>query len=79
MKMILTFKKMLQQFPVALAQVNAGKASHNSISEIRQIIFFLYQSKEIQKLPKFSNKSNTVYAHQLPFNLEDNINLKRGG
>ena len=31
---------MLQQFPVALAQIKAGKTSHNSISEIRQIISF---------------------------------------
>ena len=31
---------MLQQCPVALAQVKAGSASHNSISEIRQIITF---------------------------------------
>ena len=70
---------MLQQCPVALAQVKAGSASHNSISEIGQIITFLDQSKGIQKLQKFSNKSNTVDAHQLLPNLEDNINLKRSG
>ena len=40
---------MLQKLPIALAQVNAGNNSENSLNEIRQIIYSLYQSKEISK------------------------------
>ena len=40
---------MLQKFPIALAQVKAGNNPENILSEIRQIIYSLYQSKEITK------------------------------
>ena len=40
---------MLQKLPIALAQVNAGNNSENLLNEIRQIIYSLYQSKEISK------------------------------
>ena len=43
---ILTPKQMLQRLPIALAQVKAG---NNLLDEIRQIIYSLYQSKEITK------------------------------
>ena len=46
---ILTPKEMLQRLPIALAQVKAGNNSENLLSEIRQIIYSLYQSKEITK------------------------------
>ena len=46
---ILTPKQMLQRLPVALAQVKAGNNSENLLNEIRQIIYSLYQSKEITK------------------------------
>ena len=46
---ILTPKQMLQRLPIALAQVKAGSNSENSLYEIRQIIYSLYQSKEITK------------------------------
>ena len=46
---ILTPKKMLQWLPVALANVKAGNNSHSLLSEIRQIVYSLYQSKEITK------------------------------
>ena len=38
---------MLQRLPVALAQVKAGNSSENVLNEIRQIIYALYQAKEI--------------------------------
>ena len=44
---ILTPKQMLQRLPIALAQVKAGNDSENLLNEIRQIIYSLYQSKEI--------------------------------
>ena len=40
---------MLQRLPIALAQVKAGNNSKNLLNEIRQIIYSLYQSKEITK------------------------------
>ena len=46
---ILTPKQMLQRFPIALAQVKAGNISEKLLNEIRQIVYSLYQSKEITK------------------------------
>ena len=46
---ILTPKQMLQGLPIALAQVKAGNNSENSLNEIRQIVYSLYQSKQITK------------------------------
>ena len=46
---ILTLKQMLQRLPIALAQVKADNNSENLLNEIRQIIYSLYQSKEITK------------------------------
>ena len=41
---------MLQQLPIALAQVKAGKNSESLLNEIRQIVYLLYQSKKITKI-----------------------------
>ena len=38
---------MLQRLPKALVQVKAGNTSQNLLNEIRQIIYSLYQGKEI--------------------------------
>ena len=46
---ILTPKQMLQRLPIALAQVKAGNNSENLLNETRQIVYSLYQSKEITK------------------------------
>ena len=46
---ILTSKQMLQRLPIAFAQVNAGSNSKSLLNEIRQIVYYLYQSKEISK------------------------------
>ena len=46
---ILTPKQMLQRLSIALAQVKAGNISENLLNEIRQIIYSLYQAKEITK------------------------------
>ena len=40
---------MLQRLPIALPQVKAGNNSQNLLNEIRQVIYLLYQSKEINK------------------------------
>ena len=46
---ILTPKQFLQRLPIALAQVKAGNNSESLLNEIRQIVYSLYQSKEITK------------------------------
>ena len=46
---ILTPKQMLQRLPIALAQVKAGNKSESLLNEIRQIVYSLYQSKQITK------------------------------
>ena len=43
---MLTPKQMLQRFSIALAQVKAGDNSENLLSEIRQIVYSLYQSRK---------------------------------
>ena len=40
---------MLQKLPIALAQIKIGNNSQNLLNEIRQIVYSLYQSKEITK------------------------------
>ena len=46
---ILTPKQMLQRLPKAFPQVKAANTSENLLNEIRQIIYSLYQAKEITK------------------------------
>ena len=46
---MLTPKQILQRLPVALAQVKAGNNSESLLNEIRQIVYSLYQSKQITK------------------------------
>ena len=46
---ILSPKQMLERLPIALAQVKAGNNSESLLNEIRQIIYSLYQSKQIKK------------------------------
>ena len=41
---------MLQRLAIALAQIKAGKNSESLLNEIRQIVYSLYQSKEITKI-----------------------------
>ena len=45
----LTPKQMLQRLPIALAQIKAGNNSESLLNEIRQIVYSLYQSKQITK------------------------------
>ena len=46
---ILKYKQMFQRLPIALAQVKAGNNSESLLNEIRQIVYSLYQSKQITK------------------------------
>ena len=46
---ILTPKQMLQRLAIVLAQAKAGNNSERLLNEIRQLVYSLYQSKEITK------------------------------
>ena len=46
---VLTPKQMLQRLPIALAQVRPTNNSESLLNEIRQIVYCLYQSKQITK------------------------------
>ena len=46
---ILTPKQLLQRLPIAPAQVKAANNSENLLNEIRQMVYSLYQSKNITK------------------------------
>ena len=48
---------MLERLPIALAQMKAGNNSESLLNETRQIVYSLYQSKEITK-KVCNNKSN---------------------
>ena len=40
---------MLQTLPIALAQTKSGNNSESLLKEIRQIVYSLYQSKDVTK------------------------------
>ena len=40
---------MLQRLPISFAQIKAGNNSQSLLNEIRQMVYSLYQSKEITK------------------------------
>ena len=46
---VLSSKQMLQRLAIALPQVKAGNNSEDLLNEIRQIVYSLYQSKQITK------------------------------
>ena len=46
---MLTPKQMLQRLPIGLAQAKASNNSEILLNEIRQIVYSLYQSKQITK------------------------------
>ena len=50
---------MFERLPVALAQVKAGNNSESLLNEIRQIVYYLYQWKQITK-KVYNNIINTT-------------------
>ena len=58
---ILTLKQMLQRLPVVLGQVKFGNNSESSLNEIRQIVYSLYQSKQITK-KEYNNIIKSINA-----------------
>ena len=56
---MLSPKQMLQRLPRALAQVKASNTSENLLNEVRQIIYNLYQEKEVTK-KVYNNMINSI-------------------
>ena len=56
---ISALKQIPQRSSVAVAQVQAANTSENLLTEIRQIIYFLYRTKEITK-KVYNNIMNSV-------------------
>ena len=56
---ISTIKQILQRLLIALAQVKAGNTSESLRNEICQVIYSLYQGKEITK-NVYNNKMNSI-------------------
>ena len=50
---------MLQRLPIALSQLKVGNNSESLSNEIRQIVYFLYQSKQITK-KEYNNKIKSI-------------------
>ena len=50
---------MLQRLPIACEQVNADNNSESLLIEIRQIVYSLYQSKQITK-KVYNNIINSI-------------------
>ena len=46
---IFTAKQLLQRLPIHFAPENVSNTSENLLNETRQIIYYLYQAKEIAK------------------------------
>ena len=46
---LLSPKQILQRLPIAVAQIKAGNNSETLLNEIREIVYSLFQSKEITK------------------------------
>ena len=55
---MLTPKQILQRLPIALGQVKASNSSEILLNEIRQVVYSLYQSKEITKKEKKKTQLN---------------------
>ena len=58
---MLTSNQMLKRLPIALAQIKAGNNSESLLNEIRQIVYYLYQSKKITKM-LYNNIINSIKA-----------------
>ena len=50
---------MLQRLPIALTPVKADNTSENLLNEIRQVMYSLYQAKEITK-KVYNNLMNSI-------------------
>ena len=56
---ILTPKQMLERLTIALAQVKAGNHSESLLNEVRKIVYYFYQSKEITR-KVYNNIINSI-------------------
>ena len=59
---------MVQRLPIAVAQVKAGNNSESLLNEVKNIVYSLYQSKEITK--KYTITLLSTY-NQIAFNYKN--------
>ena len=73
---------MIQILPIALAQVKVGNNSESLLNEIRQIVYSLYQSKQItEKVYRIfmnSENSKTSKPHVLSLKFTKKLDLRIG-
>ena len=70
---------MFQRLPIAPAQAKTGNTSENLLNEIRQIVYSLYQEKEVTKKVynnimnsiKLSNEMDTVFMNSKNCGISD--------
>ena len=87
---ILTPNQMLSRLPISLTQLNAGNNSEKLKNEIMQLLYYLYRSKNIQKMSikiwltllkmetNFMNAENgkTNEPNKFFYQFTDKLNLK---
>ena len=90
---IVTPKQIIQRLPISLAEMKAGNNWKSLLNKIKQIVYSLYQLKEITKkvysnviksiqiqmgtILMNSENSKTSHPHRLLLNLTDEIHLRR--
>ena len=75
---ILTLNQMLKKLPIALAQIKAGNNSESLLNEIRQIVYYLYRSKEITKKVYNNIINSKKYKHNTKMNtISENSRLRK--
>ena len=87
---ILTPNQMHSRLPISLAQLNAGNNSEKLKNEIMQLLYYLYRSNKIQKIPikvslallkmetNLMNTENgkTNESNKFIYHFTDKLNLK---
>ena len=68
---IMTPKQMITRLPILLAQLKAGNNSQKFKNEIRQLLYYLYRSKNLSQKQSIINKSN-----RFVYQFTDKLNLK---
>ena len=61
---------MLQRLPIALAKIKAGNNLESLLNEIRQIVFSLYQSKEITKKVYNNIIKSIIQNHKIQYKMD---------
>ena len=72
---ILTPKQMFERLPIAFAQLKAGNNSEGLINEIKKIVYFFYQCKEITK-KVYNNIIKSIQTQKIDIIFMNSENIK---